>query len=161
MLNLHHPIKALNRVKKICNCDPKRITFCNVDMCDKSALEKVFQDSPVKFKSCIHFAGLKAVGESVMKPLWYYENNLLGTINLLNLMDKYDCNSLVFSSSATVEKCFVNIFIDFVIEPESLQVYGSAEVPISETTPVGVGISNPYGKTKYMIEEILQVREEL
>lgn len=123
MLNLHHPIKALNRVKKICNCDPKRITFCNVDMCDKSALEKVFQDSPVKFKSCIHFAGLKAVGESVMKPLWYYENNLLGTINLLNLMDKYDCNSLVFSSSATVEKCCKYIHRLCVIDPVSPGVW--------------------------------------
>lgn len=78
------------------------------------------------------------MGESVLKPLLYYENNLGGTIVLLNLMDKYQCRHLVFSSSATV--------------------YGSAKVPISEDSPTGSGITNAYGRTKYMIEEILHVR---
>ena len=100
-------------------------------------LEKIFNDTNGnKFSSCIHFAGLKAVGESVQKPLLYYENNLVSTINLLKLMDKYGCHSLVFSSSATV--------------------YGSANVPITEETPAGTGITNAYGRTKYMIEEILR-----
>eukprot|EP01036_Dinobryon_divergens_P022927 gene22926-31231_t len=134
--------EALERVKVICNCDSSRIRFYNIDLCDSAAFEKVFQDGGgcaggfKKFKACIHFAGLKAVGESVKRPMYYYENNIIGTMNLLNLMDKYGCYSLVFSSSATV--------------------YGSAEVPISESTPIGTGISNPYGKTKFMIEEILR-----
>ena len=102
-----------------------------------SELEKIFNDTNGnKFASCIHFAGLKAVGESVQKPLLYYENNLVSTINLLKLLDKYGCHSIVFSSSATV--------------------YGSAEVPITEETPAGTGITNAYGRTKYMIEEILK-----
>lgn len=78
-----------------------------MDLCDNAALEKVFQGGGVgfkKFKSCIHFAGLKAVGESVRRPMYYYGNNLIGTMNLLNLMDKYGCHSLVFSSSATVRE---------------------------------------------------------
>eukprot|EP00596_Hydrurales_sp_CCMP1899_P007005 CAMPEP_0119041316 /NCGR_PEP_ID=MMETSP1177-20130426/11543_1 /TAXON_ID=2985 /ORGANISM="Ochromonas sp, Strain CCMP1899" /LENGTH=384 /DNA_ID=CAMNT_0007007267 /DNA_START=38 /DNA_END=1192 /DNA_ORIENTATION=+ len=127
--------ESIARVLKITECDPSRIRFYQADICDESSLEKVFSSSP-KFDSCIHFAGLKAVGESVMKPLLYYQNNLGSTINLLNLMDKYDCHSIVFSSSATV--------------------YGTAEVPITEDTPVGFGITNPYGRTKYMIEEILK-----
>jgi len=130
--------EALVRVRKICGVDTEsnRIRFHNIDICDMESLEKMFKESPTKFKSCIHFASLKAVGESVEKPLLYYKNNIFGVLNLLELLDKYGCNSFVFSSSATV--------------------YGSAAVPISELSPAGVGISNPYGKTKYMIEEILQ-----
>lgn len=127
--------EGLKRVVEITDCDPVRIKFHQVDLTNAVELEKVFQNSP-RFKACIHFAGLKAVGESVMKPLLYYSNNLDSTINLLNLMDKYDCHSIVFSSSATV--------------------YGAAPVPIREDTPTGVGITNPYGRTKYFIEEILQ-----
>jgi len=95
---------ALNRVKKILSLDinSTRISFHQVDLCDKATLEKVFKSASKPFHSCIHFAGLKAVGESVEKPLLYYYNNLLGTINLLALMDKYNSRSLVFSSSATV-----------------------------------------------------------
>ena len=101
-------------MKIICNCDSSRIRFYNVDLCDSAALEKVFQDGCGvggfnKFKSCIHFAGLKAVGESVRRPMYYYENNLIGTMNLLNLMDKYGCYSLVFSSSATVQDYYYMI----------------------------------------------------
>jgi len=128
--------ESLTRVLELTQCDPSRLRFRQADLCDLASLESVFKGSPV-FDSCIHFAGLKAVGESVKKPLEYYENNIGSTFNLLKMMDKYQCKSIVFSSSATV--------------------YGSAEVmPITEDTPVGVGITNPYGKTKYMIEEILR-----
>ena len=84
----------------------------------------------------IHFAGLKAVGESTQKPLYYYHNNITGTLVLLELMQKYECRRLIFSSSATV--------------------YGDpAKNPIEETQEVGK-CTNPYGKTKYFIEEILR-----
>ena len=93
--------ESLKRVRELTGCDESRIKFFNVDLCNIAALEQVFQSSP-KFSACIHFAGLKAVGESVQKPLLYYENNIGGTVNLLNLMEKYECRSIVFSSSATV-----------------------------------------------------------
>lgn len=126
--------ESLRRVMEITQCDPNRIRFFNCDLCDEQSLEEIFKNSG-KFSSCIHFAGLKAVGESVQKPLLYYENNLGSTISLLKMMDKYECTHLVFSSSATV--------------------YGSAPVPITEQSQVGLGITNAYGRTKYMIEEIL------
>lgn len=127
--------EGLKRAVEITGCSEERIKFHKVDMTDAAALESVFQSSP-RFNACIHFAGLKAVGESVRKPLLYYTNNLDSTINLLNLMDKYACKSIVFSSSATV--------------------YGEAAVPIREDTRTGVGITNAYGRSKYMIEEILK-----
>mmetsp|Transcript_27032 Transcript_27032/g.45257 ORF Transcript_27032/g.45257 Transcript_27032/m.45257 type:complete len:409 (+) Transcript_27032:204-1430(+) len=127
--------EGLRRVQELAGCDPSRIKFHNVDLCDKDALEAVFVGAP-RFTACVHFAGLKAVGESVEKPLLYYEKNLGGTINLLNCMGRHGCHAIVFSSSATV--------------------YGSAAVPITETTQAGVGITNAYGRTKYMIEEILK-----
>jgi UDP-glucose 4-epimerase len=97
---------SLERVIEITGCAPERIRFFQVDLCDYAALENVFRSSP-KFQACIHFAGLKAVGESVRKPLLYYSNNLDSTINLLNLMDKYGCRSIVFSSSATVSFIYI------------------------------------------------------
>ncbi|HHB95389.1 MAG TPA: UDP-glucose 4-epimerase GalE, partial [Campylobacterales bacterium] len=98
-------------------------------------LEKVFNE--YKIDAVIHFAGLKAVGESVDKPLKYYDNNVTGTINLCEVMSKYGCKSIVFSSSATV--------------------YGNpASNPITEYFLVGQGITNPYGRSKYIIEEILR-----
>ena len=127
--------ESLRRVRAITECHPSRLRFYNADLLSMGPLEEVFKSSP-PFAACIHFAGLKAVGESVQKPLLYYENNLISTFNLLKLMDKYDCKSIVFSSSATV--------------------YGSAAVPITESTQAGLGITNPYGRTKYMIEEILK-----
>lgn len=131
--------EGLNRVREMAGCEPHRLQFFKADLCDEEALEGVFsaaakEGSP--FDACIHFAGLKAVGESVQRPLLYYQNNIGGTLVLLRLMDKYNCFKLVFSSSATV--------------------YGSAEVPITEHTPAGLGITNAYGRTKYMIEEILK-----
>lgn len=130
---------SLDRVAEICQLTDeersKRLIFHNVDVCNADALRKVFEQHG-KFHSAIHFAGLKAVGESTRMPIRYYENNLIGTFNLLNLMDEFQCHSLVFSSSATV--------------------YGAADkMPITEATQVGAGITNAYGRTKYMIEEIL------
>ncbi len=127
--------ESLTRVRELTKCGEDRLTFFEVDMCDQEKLEKVFKESP-KFAGCIQFAGLKAVGESVQQPIRYYENNLGSTFGLLKMMEKYDCPSIVFSSSATV--------------------YGAAEVPITEETQIGSGITNPYGRTKYMIEEILK-----
>jgi UDP-glucose 4-epimerase len=131
-------IESTNRVKVLANIpasDGERIRVFNVDITDKNALEVVFRSSPA-FYSCIHFAGLKAVGESVRLPLLYYSKNVAGTLVLLELMEQYSCRNIVFSSSATV--------------------YGAAPSPITEQTPVGSGITNPYGKTKFMIEEIIK-----
>ncbi|MBO4583672.1 MAG: UDP-glucose 4-epimerase GalE [Clostridia bacterium] len=121
---------ALDRVREITGRD---FTFHKVDLLDAEALEKVFAEE--RPDGVIHFAGLKAVGESVAKPLEYYHNNIAGTINLLEMMRKYDAKKLVFSSSATV--------------------YGDpASVPITESFPLSV--TNPYGRTKLMIEDILR-----
>jgi UDP-glucose 4-epimerase len=127
-------IECVSRVRELTG-KPEAIVFHEVDLLDKDALEEVFRNGP-KFDSVIHFAGFKAVGESVALPLKYYHNNLTGTFYLIEIMAKYNCKRLVFSSSATV--------------------YGSAPVPIVETSTVGVGITNPYGRTKYMLEEILR-----
>lgn len=132
--------KSLDRVQKIVGMDDeerkKRLVYHEVDICDERALRSVFEKSPT-FEACIHFAGLKAVGESTRIPLKYYENNLGGTFVLLRLMDEFNCHSIVFSSSATV--------------------YGAVEkMPITETVQVGAGITNAYGRTKYMLEEILK-----
>eukprot|EP00949_MAST-11_sp_MAST-11-sp1_P002716 g2716.t1 len=128
--------KSLDRVRRIVGEDAgKLLSFHLVDLLDKDKLEKVFEDEG-KFDACIHFAGLKAVGESVAEPLRYYRTNLQGTFNLIELLLKFQTPNLVFSSSATV--------------------YGSSPPPLSETSQVGIGITNPYGQTKFMIERILQ-----
>ncbi|MBQ8141039.1 MAG: UDP-glucose 4-epimerase GalE [Clostridia bacterium] len=121
---------ALERVKKITG---KNFKSYEVDLLDYDALEQVFKEN--KIDSCIHFAGLKAVGESCQKPLLYYHNNLTGTFNLCSLLSKYGAKKIVFSSSATV--------------------YGKpASVPITEDFPLST--TNPYGETKLMIERILK-----
>jgi UDP-glucose 4-epimerase len=123
-------MESLNRVKEITNKDFK---IYNVDMCDYENFEKIFINE--KIDGVIHFAGLKAVGESVSIPLKYYQNNLISTLNLIEFMKKYNVNNLVFSSSATV--------------------YGDPEIiPIPETAKLNA--TNPYGRTKLMIEEILR-----
>jgi UDP-glucose 4-epimerase len=123
--------ESLNRVEKIIN---KSIIFEEGDIRDKERLQEVFQK--YKIDSVIHFAGLKAVGESVEKPLEYYDNNVNGTLRLLEVMQEFSCKKIVFSSSATV--------------------YGDPHTtPIEEDFPVGA-ITNPYGRTKYFIEEILK-----
>ena len=121
---------VIDKIKKITNKD---VTFYEIDLCDKEKLRTVFEKE--KFDSVIHFAGLKAVGESVEKPLMYYENNLISTINLLDLMKEYNVKKIVFSSSATV--------------------YGNPKsLPIKEDFPLST--TNPYGTTKLMIETILK-----
>lgn len=123
--------EALHRVAEIIGVD--EIPFAEVDIRDRKALEEVFASH--HFDACIHFAGLKAVGESVEKPLEYYENNLNGTFVLLDVMRRHNCKNIIFSSSATV--------------------YGDpAEVPITETCPKGQ-CTNPYGQTKSMLEQVL------
>lgn len=122
---------AVDAVKRITGKD---FPFYECDMCDETAFDKVFAENQID--AVIHFAGLKAVGESVQKPLEYYSNNLTGTFVLLKLMRKYSVHQLVFSSSATV--------------------YGSHNpVPFKEDMPIG-GTTNPYGATKVIIERILQ-----
>lgn len=122
--------EVLNRVKTITGKDFKAY---DCDILDREALGKVFQEN--KIDAVIHFAGYKAVGESVLEPLKYYHNNIEGTVALCEVMDQYDCRRIVFSSSATV--------------------YGSPkEVPIKENFPLSV--TNPYGRTKLINEEILQ-----
>ncbi|KAG5176030.1 galactose-4-epimerase, UDP [Tribonema minus] len=127
--------ESLERVIQLTGCNRKQLQFRKVDLLDRKGLRKVFEE--FKFDSCIHFAGLKAVGESVAKPLMYYRNNIEGTLNLVEAMREHGCKKLVFSSSATV--------------------YGTPEkLPLDEKSRVGPGITNPYGRTKYMIEEILR-----
>ncbi len=122
-------------VDKIEEISGKRPGFYQVDICDEEGLDEVFRNN--HYDLVMHFAGLKAVGESVEKPLKYYENNVGGTVNLLKCMQKYDVKKIIFSSSATV--------------------YGEQPVPkLDETMPTGMGITNPYGETKHIIEEMLK-----
>lgn len=122
--------EVINRIQEITG---KEVDFHHIDLLDKAEIERLFDH--YDFKAVIHFAGLKAVGESVEMPLRYYKNNLSGTLNLLESMGDHDVKKLVFSSSATV--------------------YGEPEmVPIKETASLSA--TNPYGRTKLMIEEILR-----
>lgn len=122
--------KALERVEQITG---KSLKFYKVDLLDAPALTKVFDEE--KIDAVIHFAGLKAVGESVAKPLEYYHNNITGTLILCDVMRKHGVKNIIFSSSATV--------------------YGDpAFIPITEECPKGK-ITNPYGQTKGMLEQIL------
>lgn len=123
--------KTIGRVEDITGTSIETHEF---DIRDTYKLDQLFSRSPID--AVIHFAGLKAVGESTEKPLEYYDNNVYGSIALLNTMAHHSVNKLVFSSSATV--------------------YGSAPYPYSEDGPVGVGITNPYGQTKYMVETIMK-----
>ena len=123
-------IETIDKIKKITGKDFK---FIKADLKDMKATEKIFKKN--KITAVVHFAGLKAVGESVKIPVAYYENNIMSTLNLLKCMEKYGVNDLVFSSSATV--------------------YGTNEVmPLREDFPTGA--TNPYGRTKLFIEEILK-----
>lgn len=124
-------IESLARVEQITDTKPQ---FYEADLRDKTAAEDIFSRNTID--SVIHFAGLKAVGESTKKPVHYYQNNLNSTLVLIEAMQRHSVKKLVFSSSATV--------------------YGSAPVPYVETSTAGQGITNPYGRTKYFIEEILR-----
>ena len=122
-------IEMCDSIKKLSGKDFK---FYKVDLLDKENVEKVFEEN--KIDEVIHFAGLKAVGESCEKPIEYYHNNITGTLNLVDVMRNHNCKKIVFSSSATV--------------------YGDpATVPIKEDFPLSA--TNPYGSTKLMIEQIL------
>ncbi len=122
--------KALERVEKILG---EKIPFYRCDIRDREALDKVFKEN--KIDTVIHFAGLKAVGESVTKPWEYYDNNITGTLTLLDSMRKHGVKNIIFSSSATV--------------------YGvPKEIPITEECPKGK-CTNPYGETKSMLEDML------
>ena len=122
---------ALQRVAEIIGVS--EIPFYKVDIRDRKGLEKVLSEH--KCDACIHFAGLKAVGESVEKPWEYYENNIGGTLTLVDVMRKHGCKNIIFSSSATV--------------------YGDPEeIPITENCPKGQ-CTNPYGWTKSMLEQVL------
>ncbi len=123
-------VEALKRVEQITN---KGVTFYQGDVLNKAFLQKVFTDHDID--AVIHFAGLKAVGESVAQPLRYYENNVTGTLVLCEVMAEFNVKNLVFSSSATV--------------------YGDpASLPITEDFPTGA--TNPYGQSKLMVEHILK-----
>lgn len=122
---------SLDRIRALVNKDFK---FYECDIRDKKGLDEIFKKE--KIDSVIHFAGLKAVGESVHKPLEYFDNNVTGTLILLDVMRNNGCKKIVFSSSATV--------------------YGMSNIsPLTEDMEVG-GVTNPYGRTKYMIECILK-----
>lgn len=123
--------KSLEAIKKITGKDFK---FYEMDYMDKEKLEKVFEENNIE--AVMNFAGYKAVGESVQKPIEYYTNNISGALVVLDTMRKYGCKKFIFSSSATV--------------------YGEPEkMPITEDTPTG-GTTNPYGTTKLFIEQILK-----
>lgn len=125
-------IEVLDKIQEITGIKP---AFHKVDLLDFEATRKVFENN--NFDFVLHFAGLKAVAESIQKPLRYYENNIGGTLNLLKCMNEFNVKKLVFSSSATV--------------------YGTQdETEFIETMTTGRGITNPYGETKFMIEEILK-----
>ena len=123
--------KSMDRIEQITG---KKPTFYEADILDREALNKIFEKEQIE--SVIHFAGLKAVGESVAKPIEYYYNNIAGTLVLCDVMRKHNVKNIVFSSSATV--------------------YGDpAFIPITEECPKGK-ITNPYGQTKGMLEQVLE-----
>ena len=123
---------AIDNIEKITGTRP---AFYEVDLTSAKKLEELFKSN--SYDTVIHFAGLKAVAESIDEPLKYYENNIVSTLNLLKLMKKYSVKNLVFSSFATV--------------------YGANnKARLTETDSVGQNITNPYGQTKYMIEQILR-----
>lgn len=125
-------VEALERVEKIIG---QAVKFYQGDVCDRDLLRRIFDENTID--AVIHFAGLKAVGESVAKPLAYYSNNIDSSLALCEVMQEKGVRKLIFSSSATV--------------------YGTPdELPLRETSRVGIGITNPYGQTKFMIEQILR-----
>ena len=122
--------KAVERIREITG---REVSFYETDICDTKAMDRIFEAGPVD--AVIHFAGYKAVGESVEKPLEYYRNNIQGTLSLCDSMRRHGVKKIIFSSSATV--------------------YGNpAEIPITENCPKGI-CTNPYGWTKWMLEQIL------
>ncbi|XP_018573907.1 UDP-glucose 4-epimerase isoform X2 [Anoplophora glabripennis] len=135
MINCYSGNEKPESLKRVEQITGETVTFYNVDIRDREALDKIFKTH--KIDSVIHFAALKAVGESVKIPLTYYQNNVGGSATLLEVMAKNGVKSIVFSSSATV--------------------YGNPQfLPITEDHPTGQGCTNPYGKTKFFVEEIMK-----
>lgn len=141
LLNAGHDVVAIDNLsnsnamslERVSEITGKSVVFHNIDIRDFDSLNSLLDN--YYFDCCIHFAGLKAVGESVAKPLDYYDNNVCGTVNLLRALNKHNCKNIIFSSSACV--------------------YGNPKIiPISENCPKGL-CTNPYGQTKSMIEEIM------
>lgn len=125
---------SFESLRRVMELTGKNVHFHEVDLLDRDRLVQVFQNAPSRFDNVIHFAGKKAVGESVTMPLMYYQNNITGTLNLIEVMAEFGLKSIIFSSSATV--------------------YGDpATVPITEDFPLSC--TNPYGWTKLMVEQIL------
>lgn len=125
-------ISVLDRLEEITSHE---LPFFQINLANKDDLREVFKHH--KIDGVIHFAGLKAVGESVSSPIEYYRNNIDSTLSLIEVMGEFNVKNLIFSSSATV--------------------YGEpSELPLKETSRVGMGITNPYGWTKYMLEQVLQ-----
>lgn len=127
-------IDVLDSIKQITSKSNNIIKFYNVDLTSENKTNEIFNLE--KPNAVIHLAGLKAVNESIQKPIDYYYNNIVSTLNILNSMKYFNCDTLIFSSSATV--------------------YGSYEPPFDESCPIGIGITNPYGQTKFMIETMLK-----
>lgn len=130
--NLYNSKKTV--IEKIESITGKKVTFYEADVSDKKRLENIFKENDIE--AVIHFAGLKAVGESVKMPLTYYRNNIDSTLTLLEVMSEHNCKNLVFSSSATV--------------------YGEQDEPVYIESMRRKEPSSPYGKTKAMIEQILE-----
>lgn len=126
-------IKVLDRIEEIVGEKFKNLDFYKIDLINFNEIIENLKNLKVSF--CIHFAGLKAVGESVKNPILYYNTNILSTLNLIKFLEMSNCKKLIFSSSATV--------------------YGDSKSPLEEGSKTGNNLTNPYGKTKYMIEQIL------
>lgn len=125
-------LDVLDKIKYL--SDREQIKFYQDSILNKQILETIFSENVIDI--VIHFAGLKSVNESIREPIKYYNTNIFGTINLLEVMCKYNCDKLIFSSSATV--------------------YGKQKYPVNELCQIGINITNPYGQTKYMLEQILK-----
>lgn len=129
--NSNSNISAKDNIEKITG---KTIINYTLDLLNKKQLDQIFQK--YKIYCVIHFAGLKSVNQSIKESLMYYNNNIVASINLLEIMTKYNCKKMIFSSSATV--------------------YGDQDYPVDEKAEIGKNITNPYGKTKYFLEQILE-----
>ena len=127
--------RVLNKIKFISK--KSQIQFYNYDLCDQDKIDQIFEDNP-NIYAVIHFAALKSVPESLLNPAKYYHNNVTSTVNLINSMKKYNCYNLIYSSSACV--------------------YGSQKSPCKEDMITGLLITNPYGESKYICEQNLNLK---
>jgi UDP-glucose 4-epimerase len=168
-------LESLRRVEEITG---KKCAFHNVDLCDMKSLQACFDEhKSAPFEACVHFAGLKAVGESVMQPLMYYENNLQSTTNLLRCLEDMKCTRLVFSSSATVygdpEELPITesvrhlyVYIRMRCAYMGVVAYSVNNVLCfcqchSRVLQAKTWATNPYGRTKLFIEEILRGKDTM